>query len=336
MADRPPMNALPDDVNLSHEAGEALRNRLQANPLTSEDRWRLVKLIQGYCGFTFARCETKSRLRWLKRALLGEGPRPLPTDGGEAWAGADAGLTTAAGGALPAAGSAAPIEEPAGATRAPSAPVRRGGQGRQGADADAGGARVLCRQEELAAGQRGPAGGRGTLYRLPAGVAIRIDGNALLSAGRDELEAVRCAAGGAVFTAPVPGAAGTEKYSPQARAVIALGRDYRGLPVYRMTSIKPWSGYRWPMPRGGSWPSRGPTVSGRYSTGSGPWPPKARSAIKTTPMSGCWRWWPRTAALRRAASRWSDGGCTPPGWWSRRVSTSSAGIARAGRTPAIT
>ena len=143
MADRPPMNALPDDVNLSHEEGEALRNRLQANPLTSEDRWRLVKLIQGYCGFTFARCETKSRLRWLKRALLGEGPRPLPTDGGEAWAGADAGLTTAAGGALRAAGSAAPIEEPAGATRAPSAPVRRGGQGRQGADADAGGARVL-------------------------------------------------------------------------------------------------------------------------------------------------------------------------------------------------
>jgi hypothetical protein len=72
------------------------------------------------------------------------------------------------------------------------------------------------------------------LYPLPSGVEIRIDGNALLSAVRYELEKLRCSACGAVFTAPVPGAAGTEKYSPQARAVIALGRYYLGLPFYRI------------------------------------------------------------------------------------------------------
>ena len=85
--------------------------------------------------------------------------------------------------------------------------------------------------------QRGslcPAGGRGTLYPLPAGVEVRIDGNALLSAVRYELEKLRCSACGDVFTATAPATAGTEKYSPTARAVIALGRYYLGLPFYRM------------------------------------------------------------------------------------------------------
>jgi len=115
---------------------------------------------------------------------------------------ADAGSTTAAGGATPAAGSAAAVEDPTGVTPA------------------------------LAAGQRCPACGRGTLYPLPAGVEIRIDGNALLSAVRYELEKLRCSACGEVFTAPVPD--GADKYSPRAKAVIALGRYYLGLPFYRL------------------------------------------------------------------------------------------------------
>ncbi len=205
----------PDEVKLSREESEALIERIQASSLAGDDQRRLVKLIQLYFWLTVALRETKISLPRLKRALLGEGPRPLPTDGGEAWAGADAGLTTAAGGALPAAGSAAPIEEPAGATRAPSAPVRRVGQGRQGADGHAGAAREVCRQEAFVAGQACPAGGRGTLYPLPAGVEIRSDGNAWRSAVRYELEKLGCSACGAVFTAPLPAMAGTEKYSPR-------------------------------------------------------------------------------------------------------------------------
>jgi hypothetical protein len=65
-------------------------------------------------------------------------------------------------------------------------------------------------------------------------VEIRIDGNALLSAVRYELEKLRCSACGEVFTAPAPGTDNTEKYSPRARAVIALGRYYLGLPFYRI------------------------------------------------------------------------------------------------------
>jgi rRNA maturation protein Nop10 len=223
------MQAPPDDVKLSREEGEALIERLRANVLTSEDRGLLVKLIRLYFWLAFALRETKIGLGRLKRALFGEGRRPPPpTGGGEAMAGADA---TAAGGATPATGSATPTEGPADApAAAPS--ERRRGHGRRGADAYPGAERVVCRHETLAAGQRCPACGRGTLYPLPAGAEIRIDGHALLSAVRHELERLRCSACGEVFTAPAP--AGAEKYSPRARAVIALGRYYLGLPFYRI------------------------------------------------------------------------------------------------------
>src|SRR5215510_7672306 len=58
----------------------------------------------------------------------------------------------------------------------------RTGTGRLGAAAYAGATRVECRHEELAVGERCPVGGQGTLYAWPAGVEIRLDGNALLSA----------------------------------------------------------------------------------------------------------------------------------------------------------
>ena len=53
-------------------------------------------------------------------------------------------------------------------------------------------------------GQRCPVCGQGNLYPLPAGVEIRIDGNALLSAMRYELEKLRCSACGEIFTAGLP------------------------------------------------------------------------------------------------------------------------------------
>jgi transposase len=221
------MKAPPDEVKLSREEGQASIERLQANTLTGEDRGLLVKRIQLYFWFTFALRETKISLGRLKRALFGEGQRPLPPPtGGEAVAGAAASATAAAGNATPAAGSAASVENP------PAPPARRPGHGRRGADAYPGAERVVCRHETLAAGQRCPACGRGTWYPLPAAVEMRIDGNALLSAVRYELAKLRCSACGEVFTAPAP--AGAEKYSARAKAVIALGRYCLGLPFYRL------------------------------------------------------------------------------------------------------
>jgi hypothetical protein len=63
---------------------------------------------------------------------------------------------------------------------------------------------------------------------------MRLDGNALLSAVRYELEKLRCSACGYVFTAPLPAGTGEEKYSARARAVLALGRYYLGVPLYRL------------------------------------------------------------------------------------------------------
>jgi hypothetical protein len=69
-------------------------------------------------------------------------------------------------------------------------------------------------------------------------VEIRIDGNAILSAICYELEKLRCSACGEVFTATMPADAGAEKYSPRARAVLAIGRYYLGLPLYRLQSYQ--------------------------------------------------------------------------------------------------
>ena len=231
------MTSPPDTVKLSREEGDALIERLQANTVTSDDRQLLVKLIQLYFWFTFALGETKISLQRLKRALFGEDKRrpPPPPAEGESSAGEDVD-SAAAGRATPPAESAATVKDPAAAAAEPAAaPAQRPpGHGRRGADAYPGAVWVICRHEELAAGQHCPACGRGTLYPLPSGVEIRIDGNALLSAIRYELEKLRCSACGEVFTAPVPAPVGAEKYSPQARAVIALGRYYLGLPFYRI------------------------------------------------------------------------------------------------------
>ncbi|MGE3425133.1 MAG: IS66 family transposase [Dehalococcoidia bacterium] len=112
------------------------------------------------------------------------------------------------------------------------------GHGRYGAEVYRAAQRVECRHETLAVGERCPACGRGTLYRLLPGVEMRLDGNALLSAVRYELEKLRCSACGQVFTASVPGGAGAEKYTARARAVLALARYYLGLPWYRLEGFQ--------------------------------------------------------------------------------------------------
>jgi hypothetical protein len=106
----------------------------------------------------------------------------------------------------------------------------RPGTGRLGAAAYGGATRVACRHDKLAAWQRCPVCGQGTLDALPAGVEIRMDGQALLRAGRYELEKLRCAACGKMFTAGLPAGVGEETYSAQARAVLAVSRYYLGVP----------------------------------------------------------------------------------------------------------
>jgi transposase len=78
-----------------------------------------------------------------------------------------------------------------------------------------------------------------------------LDGKALLSAVRYELEKLRCSACGQIFTAAVPAAAGTEKYTARARAVLVLARYYLGLPWHRLEGFQALVGV--PVPDATQW-----------------------------------------------------------------------------------
>jgi transposase len=80
---------------------------------------------------------------------------------------------------------------------------------------------------------------------------MRLDGHAVLSAVRYELEKLRCSACGQVFTAAPPATAGTEKYTARARAVLALGRYYLGVPLYRLEGYQAMVGV--PVPDATQW-----------------------------------------------------------------------------------
>src|SRR3989475_4802034 len=80
---------------------------------------------------------------------------------------------------------------------------------------------------------------------------MRLDGNALLSAMHYALEKLRCSACGEIFTARLPAGAGEEKYSAQARAVLAVSRYYLGVPGYRLQGYQAMLGV--PVPDATQW-----------------------------------------------------------------------------------
>ena len=222
----------PEDVQLSREDGEALIERLERDALSAEDRRLLVQVLTFYFWLLFALREAKLSLKRLKALVFGEKPKkPPPSSSGGTVEGGSPGARAATTGAAPAASSAAAAPSP---EKKPPPP----GHGRYGADVYEAASTVECRHETLAVGQRCPACGRGTLYRVLPGVEMRLDGNALLSAVRYELEKLRCSTCGEVFTAAVPAEAGPEKYTARARAVLALGRYYLGLPWYRLEGFQ--------------------------------------------------------------------------------------------------
>ncbi|HEY5867953.1 MAG TPA: hypothetical protein VI542_20740 [Candidatus Tectomicrobia bacterium] len=205
-----------DELHLSPAEGDALIERLEHNALSVEDRCILVQVIRWLFWLFFVVQEAKLSLTRLRTLLFGKGapgsqtraPAAAATShalggGGE---GGDARRSMDEAAAQPGSLDAASPSQPAGG--------HRPGTGRLGAEAYVGAERVSCRHEELAVGERCPVCGHGTLYALPPGVEIRIDGQALLSAIRYELAKLRCSACGQIFTAGLPAGAGATKYSP--------------------------------------------------------------------------------------------------------------------------
>jgi transposase len=235
----------PEDVHLSREEGEALLARLEANTLTAEDRRVLGKVLTFYFWLLFALREAKLSLKRVKALVFGEKPkkREPPTSGGTPSGGSPGGTGEKTGASQGVQAAAVP--------ESTAEKLRPAGHGRHGADVYRAAQTVECRHNELAVGERCPACGRGRLYRLPPGVEMRLDGNALLSAVRYELEKLRCSACGQIFTASLPAEAGEEKYSARARAVVALARYYLGVPWYRLESFQALVGV--PVPDATQW-----------------------------------------------------------------------------------
>ncbi len=222
----------PEDVRLSREEGEALIERIERNALSAEDRRLLVKILTFYFWLLFALREAKLSLKRLKALVFGKKPKKPnpPASGGTAGGGSADARETAP--------HASPEEASSAASPTPEKEPPPPGHGRHGADVYRAAQTVECRHEDLTVGERCPACGRGRVYRVLPGVEMRLDGNALLSAVRYELEKLRCSACGQVFTASVPAVAGTEKYTTRARAILALARYYLGLAWYRLEGFQ--------------------------------------------------------------------------------------------------
>src|SRR5215475_5091222 len=235
----------PEDVRLSREEGEALIERIERNALSAEDRRLLGKILTFYFWLLFALREAKLSLKRLKALVFGEKPKKPkpPSAGGTAGGGSPDARETATSAAQGASSA------PASSLPEPKTPLP--GHGRHGADVYRAAQTVACRHEELAVGERCPACGRGSLYQVPPGIEMRLDGNALLSAVRYELEKLRCSACGQIFTASMPVAAGIEKYTARARAVLVLARYYLGLPWHRLEGFQALVGG--PVPAATQW-----------------------------------------------------------------------------------
>jgi len=250
----------PEQVRLSSAEGEAIIARLSVYAPSRSDCEICIQVIRLYFWFTAVVAEAKVSIKKLRTLLFGRGPkRPKPSDPasssvadsavgegeatGDASGREDVAETSEAVGSTSGSGESGSTGKPKGG--------HRPGTGRLGADAYVEAERVECRHEALAVGQRCPVCGQGNLYALPAGVEIRIDGNALLSAIRYELEKLRCSACGAIFTSELPEGVGDEKYTARARAVLAVSRYLLGVPSYRLQGYQAMLGV--PVPDSTQW-----------------------------------------------------------------------------------
>ncbi len=246
-----------DHLTLNAADGEALIARVHRSNLPRADAETVEWVIRMYFHVVFALQEANISTKRLRSLLFGKHPAPSPLPQ-ESFAPSQADGDEASVNALLEAdvetdvtAHQAPPGESQGPERAKAQGGHRPGTGRLGAVAYAGATRVECRHEELSVGQRCPVCGQGNLYALPAGVEIRIDGNALLSAIHYELEKLRCSACGEIFTAGLPEGVGDEKYSAQARAVLAVSRYYLGVPGYRLQGYQAMLGV--PVPDATQW-----------------------------------------------------------------------------------
>jgi transposase len=147
---------------------------------------------------------------------------------------ADSAQAEASGGGNDAAGEDSQEPEPDPVEAAPA----RSGHGRTAAEAYRGAERIEIPHETLQAGDTCPECQQGTVYEKSPAVMVRISGQAPLQARVYHLQKLRCHLCGKVFTAELPGEAGTQKYDATAASMIALLKYGSGMPFNRVEGLQ--------------------------------------------------------------------------------------------------
>ena len=129
---------------------------------------------------------------------------------------------------------------------------KRTGHGRKGAKDYPGAQRVKVPHPKFHIGEFCPQCLRAKLYLFnkPARI-VRIIARPIFQATVFELERLRCALCGALFTAPAPPEAGDNKYDPSVGVMLALTRYGVGLPMYRTDKWQTHFGV--PLPASTQW-----------------------------------------------------------------------------------
>ena len=145
---------------------------------------------------------------------------------------------------------------------------KRKGHGRRGAKAYPGAQRVRVPHPKLRIGDLCPKCLRAKLYLFgkPARI-VRIVAQPIFQATLFELERLRCALCGALFTAPPPREAGDNKYDPSVGLMLAVTRYGMGLPMYRTDKWQNHFGV--PLPASTQWKlidAASPTPQVMYET----------------------------------------------------------------------
>jgi transposase len=133
-----------------------------------------------------------------------------------------------------------------------AAKPQRKGHGRKGADEYRGARRVQVPHPKFHIGDLCPKCLQGKLYlfKIPARI-VRIVAQPMFQATVYELERLRCALCGALFTAPPPPEAGEGKFDPSVGIMLAVTRYGMGQPMYRTDK---WQNhFEVPLPASTQW-----------------------------------------------------------------------------------
>jgi transposase len=128
---------------------------------------------------------------------------------------------------------------------------RRKGHGRIKAQDYTGAHWVEVPHPNLKPGCLCPLCAKGAVRAQDKAIVLRIEGSPPIAATGYQLARLRCDTCGAVFTAPVPAAAGQEKYAPSVAVTIALLRYGTGVPHYRLAKLQHSLGV--PLPESTQW-----------------------------------------------------------------------------------